>query len=71
VSLSGLTFQITHVTNSDINAERDHIIAELTRGGCIESVKVYQSGEDLPTEPINHHVTDGEITLARLAVKTT
>jgi hypothetical protein len=34
-------------------------------------VKVYQSGEDLPTEPINHHVTDGEITLARLAVKTT
>jgi hypothetical protein len=50
VSLSGLTFQITRVTNSDINAERDHIIAELTRGGCIESVKVYQSGQGLPTE---------------------
>jgi LssY C-terminus len=71
LSLARLTFQITHATDSDTNAERDHIIAELTKGGCIESVRVYQSGQDLPTERINHYVTDGEITLARLAVKTT
>jgi hypothetical protein len=71
LSLTRLTFQITHATDSDTNAERDHIISELTKGGCIESVRVYQSGQDLPTERINHYVTDGEITLARLAVKTT
>jgi hypothetical protein len=34
-------------------------------------VRVYQSGQGLPTEPINHQVTDGEMTVARLAVKTT
>jgi LssY-like putative type I secretion system component LssY len=67
LSLTRLSFQITHATDSDTNAERDFIIAELTRGGCIESVKIYQSGQDLSTERVNHYVTDGEITLARLA----
>jgi len=31
-------------------------------------VKVYQSGQELPTERVNHYVTDGEITLAKLVV---
>jgi len=66
LSLTRLTFQITHATDSDTNAERDFIIAELTKGGCIEGVRVYQSGQDLSTERVNHYVTDGEITLARL-----
>jgi hypothetical protein len=71
LSLTRLTFQITHATDSDTNTERDFIIAELTKVGCIEATKVYQSGQDLPTERVNHYVTDGEITLARLSVKAT
>ena len=66
LSLTRLTFQITHATDSDTNAERDFVIAELMKNRSIEAVKVYQSGHDLPTERINHYVTDGEITLARL-----
>src|SRR5205085_548478 len=31
LSLTRLSFQITHATDSDTNAERDHIIAELTK----------------------------------------
>jgi len=71
LSWTRLTFQVTHATDSDTNAERDFIIAELTTGGCIEGVRVYQSGQDLSTERVNHYVTDGEITLARLMVKET
>jgi len=67
LSLTRLSFQITHATDSDTNAERDFIIAELSKNRSIEAVKVYQSGEGLPTERVNHYVTDGEITLARLA----
>jgi len=32
-------------------------IAELTKGRAIEAVKVYQSGQDLLTEHVNHYVT--------------
>ena len=66
LSLTRLTFQITHATDSDANAERDHIIAELTRSRAIEAVQVYQSGDNLRTERVNHYVTDGEIALATL-----
>ena len=65
-SLTQLTFQITHATDSDTNAERDHIIAELTKNRTIEAVTNYQSGQDLLTERVNHYVSDGEIALANL-----
>src|SRR5690349_11543040 len=68
LSLTRLTFQITHATDSDTNAERDHIIAELTRSRAIEAMQVYQSGENLHTERVNHYVTDGEIALASLVI---
>jgi len=68
LSLTRLTFQITHATDSDTNAERDYIIAELRRNRSIEAVKVYQSGQDLLTDRVNHYVTDGEIALANLVV---
>jgi len=68
LSLTRLTFQITHATDSDTNAERDHIIAELSKSRSIEAVEVYQSGQGLPTGHINHYVTDGEIMLASLVV---
>ena len=69
LSLTRLTFQITHATDSDTNAERDHIIAELTKSRTIDAVRIYQSGQDLLTEHVNHYVTDGEIALASLVVK--
>ena len=69
LSFTRLTFQITHATDSDTNAERDHVIAELTKSRAIGAVKVYQSGQDLLTEQVNHYVPDGEIALASLMVK--
>ena len=66
LSLTRLSFQITHATDSDTNAERDFIVAELTKGRCIKDVRIYQSGQDVSPERVNHYVTDGEIALARL-----
>jgi hypothetical protein len=65
-SLTRLTFQITHATDSDTNAERDYIIAELSKNGVIRDAESYHSGQHLSTERVNHYVTDGEVTLARL-----
>jgi hypothetical protein len=69
LSFTRLTFQITHATDSDTNAERDYIITELMKNRSIETVQEYQSGQDLLTERVNHYVTDGEIALASLTVK--
>jgi hypothetical protein len=68
LSLTRLSFQITHATDSDTNAERDYIIAELMKNRVIEAVKVVQSGQRLPAERVNHYTTDGEVTLASLVV---
>src|SRR5215470_3237699 len=68
LSLTRLSFQITHATDSDTNAERDFIVGELRKNRSIEAVKLYQAGENLLTDRINHYTTDGEITLAILAV---
>jgi hypothetical protein len=66
LSLTQLTFQITHATGSDTNLERDYIIDQLKKAQTIEAVEVYQAGQRLPTEHINHYTTDGRVTLARL-----
>ena len=66
-SLTQFTFQITHATDSDTNAERDYIIADLRINRVIEDVNSYRSGQRLSLEPVNHYITDGEVTVARLA----
>jgi hypothetical protein len=71
LSVTRLSYQITHATDSDTNAERDYIIAELTKNQAIEAARVYQDGQLLPTERVNHYVTDGEVTLARLVTNDT
>ena len=68
LSLTHLTFQITHATDSDTNVERDYIIDELKNIGSIAAVKVYQAGQCLATERVNHYTTDGRVTLASLVV---
>ena len=64
LSFTRLTFQITHATDADTNAERDHIIGELTKGRVIEGATSYRSGQ--PMERVNRYITDGELTLANL-----
>jgi hypothetical protein len=68
-SLTQLTFQITHATDSDTNAERDFIVAELRKIPVIEEVQSFQSGQNLSAERVNHYITDGEVTLANLMVE--
>ena len=46
-SLTQLTFQITHATDSDTNAERDFIVAELRKIPVIEDVQSFQSGQTM------------------------
>ena len=65
-SLTQLTFQITHATDSDTNAERDFIIAELRTSQVIGGVNKVPAGRHI--EHINHYATDGEIALANLKV---
>ena len=66
LSLTRLTFQITHATDSDTNAERDYIIAELRKNQVIGETTSYRAGQHLGADPVNHYVTDGEVTVANL-----
>jgi hypothetical protein len=66
LSLTRLTFQITHATDSDTNLERDYIIAELTNSCVIADVTAYPAGGNLAAERVNRYLTDGVVALARL-----
>jgi len=68
ISLTRLTFQITHATDSDTNVERDYIIDELRRTGVIGEINSYKAGQHLGSKHVNHYVTDGEVTAASLMV---
>jgi hypothetical protein len=65
-SLTELTFQITHATDADTNAERDYIVAELRKSGVIGEPNSYRAGQRLASGRVNHYVTDGEVTVADL-----
>jgi hypothetical protein len=65
-SLTRLTFQITHATDSDTDVERDFIVAELSRIRVIADATSYMAGQPLSTARVNHYVTDGEVTMATL-----
>jgi LssY-like putative type I secretion system component LssY len=65
-SLTRLTFQFTHATDADTNAERDFIIAELTQCGAIRHAVLFKPGERL--ERVNHYITDGEIAVAEISL---
>lgn len=65
-SLTWLTFQFTHATDSDTNAERDFIIDELIRYGVIRHATLFKPGDKL--ERVNHYIADGEIAVADITV---
>jgi hypothetical protein len=67
-SLTQLTFQITHATDSDTDAERDYIVDELRRNKVIGDVSSYQARQHLPAQHVNHYVTDGGVIAATLVV---
>src|SRR5499427_2770002 len=56
ISLTRLTFQITHATDSDTNVERDYIVDELRKNGVIGEINSYKAGQRL--------ASDGEVTAA-------
>ncbi len=66
LSLTWLTFQFTHATDADTNAERDFVIAELAEKRVIASAASYKANQRLEVAPVNHYVTDGEVTVANL-----
>jgi len=65
-SLTELTFQVTHATDADTNAERDFIAAELTKHQVIGKVSRLEQGEKLQTARVNHYITDGDVSSADL-----
>jgi hypothetical protein len=69
LSLTRLTFQVTHATDSDTNAERDYIVAELTKNQVIGAATSYKARQCLGIEHVNRYMTDGEVTLASLVVR--
>jgi hypothetical protein len=68
-SLTQLTFQITHATESDTNIERDFIIAELKRISAVGDVNSYHAQQHFPTVHVNHYITDGHVVAASLVVE--
>ena len=68
-SLTRLTFQITHATDADTNAERDYIVSELARTRQIGDVTSYQSGQHLVVGRFQHYVTDGDVSVANLLIE--
>jgi LssY C-terminus len=68
-SLTRLTFQITHATDADTNAERDYIVSELGRTRLIGDVTSYQSGHHLAVGHFQHYVTDGNVSVADLLIE--
>jgi LssY C-terminus len=65
-SLTRLTFQVTHATDSDTNIERDFIVAELAKSRVIADATSYTAGQQLSAGRVNYYVTDGEVTVATL-----
>jgi hypothetical protein len=65
-SLTRLTFQITHATDSDTNEERDFLVDVLNRAGVVGNVQSYEPGERVSLGRVNHYFTDGFVAVAEL-----
>ncbi len=67
LSLTRLSFQVTHATDADTNAERDFLVGELAGSGVISEARSYTPGERLSIGKVNRYITDGAIAVAELA----
>ncbi|MFC5586844.1 LssY C-terminal domain-containing protein [Nitratireductor kimnyeongensis] len=61
--LQSMTWQISHKVDRDADAEREHIVAQLLRSGCIEEHHFIEAGGHVAT----HFTTDGRIFHAQLS----
>ena len=66
ISLTRLSFQITHATDADTNEERDFIIAELQRHNVVANVRTHYPGARLSLGRVNRYVTDGVVAVAEV-----
>lgn len=67
IGLASMTFQITHATDSDANAERNYIIDALSKSAVIGDVTLAGTGDRIGH--VNHYITDGEVAVAELETK--
>ena len=68
LSFTRFTFQFTHATADDTNAERAFILDELEGGRRHRRDGLASGGRSAsPLGKVNHYVADGEIAVARLA----
>ncbi len=65
-SLTRLSFQITHATDSDTNEERNFIIGALQRYGVVANVRSHHPSERLSIGQVNRYLTDGFVAVAEL-----
>lgn len=67
LSLTRLSFQLTHATDADTNAERDFLVRELTDHEGIGPVRYHLPGERLSLGTVNRYVSDGLVAVAELS----
>jgi hypothetical protein len=65
-SLTWLTFQITHATAADTNAEREFVLSELRGKKLIGEVTFHDERSELPSKRVNRYVFDGDVGVAPL-----
>lgn len=61
--LTKLTYQLSHRIEKTVDAERDHITAELSKVLAIRDLRLLESGSPI----IGRYVSDGKIAVARLS----
>ena len=66
LSFTAFTFQFTHATDADTNAERDFVLGELKAAGVVAHLNWHREGERLTLGKVNHYVADGDIAVAWL-----
>lgn len=67
ISLTRLSFQITHATDADTNGEREFLMRVLTERGVIGPVRYHFPGERLSIGTVNRYVSDGLVAVAALS----
>lgn len=67
LSLTRLSFQLTHATDADTNAEREFVVRALTDHEGIGPVRYHLAGERLSLGTVNRYVSDGLVAVAELS----
>ncbi|ABY28939.1 LssY C-terminal domain-containing protein [Methylorubrum extorquens] len=66
LSLTSLSFQVTHATDVDADAERAYLVRVLTEHSGIGPVRYHRPGERLTVGAVNRYLSDGLLAVADL-----